>query len=49
MCYTPLNTQMERMKVLTGLRLQEIIFPPNFKEKGYHKQETLIRFVYYDS
>ncbi|KAF5298737.1 hypothetical protein FQR65_LT09606 [Abscondita terminalis] len=45
MCYVPLKTQMERMKVLTGLRMKDILFPSDFKYREYHKQETLIRWL----
>ncbi|KAK4885013.1 hypothetical protein RN001_001284 [Aquatica leii] len=45
MCYIPLNTQMERMKILTGLRMKDILFPHDFKMKEYHKQEILIRWL----
>ncbi|KAK5647909.1 hypothetical protein RI129_002801 [Pyrocoelia pectoralis] len=45
MCYLPLKTQMERMKILTGLRLKEVCFPSDFKGKEYHKQEILIRWL----
>ncbi|XP_031334945.1 eIF-2-alpha kinase GCN2 isoform X2 [Photinus pyralis] len=45
MCYVPLKTQMERMKILTGLRLKEVCFPADFNRKECHKQEILIRWL----
>lgn len=43
MCYLPLDTQMERMKVLTGLRTKDIAFPPDFNDNTYQKQKTVIK------
>uniref|UniRef100_A0A6P7FHC6 non-specific serine/threonine protein kinase n=1 Tax=Diabrotica virgifera virgifera TaxID=50390 RepID=A0A6P7FHC6_DIAVI len=45
MCYKPLDTSMERIKILTKLRNKDIIFPPDFSEKNTGKQELLIRWL----
>lgn len=45
MCYKPLNTSMERIKILSGLRTKETSFPNDFKEIANEKQEFVIRFV----
>ncbi|KAF5288488.1 hypothetical protein FQA39_LY15417 [Lamprigera yunnana] len=45
MCYIPLKTQMERMQVLSGLRIKDVLLPSDFKTKEYHKQEILIRWL----
>ncbi|XP_050510024.1 eIF-2-alpha kinase GCN2 isoform X1 [Diabrotica virgifera virgifera] len=45
MCYKPLDTSMERIKILTKLRNKDIIFPPEFSEKNTGKQELLIRWL----
>lgn len=43
MCYKPLDTAMERIKILTKLRLKEILFPEDFISKKTEKQQYLIR------
>lgn len=43
MCYKPLITQMEKMKILTGIRSREIIFPTDFSTKECQRQERIIR------
>lgn len=43
MCYKPLVTAMERIKVLTGLRLKEILMPEDFTNRKNEKQQNLIR------
>ncbi|XP_056630081.1 eIF-2-alpha kinase GCN2 [Diorhabda sublineata] len=45
MCYRPLNTSMERIKILTKLRTKEIVFPPDFIEKNSEKKILLIRWL----
>ncbi|KAG5896432.1 hypothetical protein JTB14_022511 [Gonioctena quinquepunctata] len=45
MCYKPLDTSMERIKILTKLRLKEIVFPEDFIEKQNEKQQLLIRWL----
>lgn len=45
MFYPSLNTGMERIKVLSGLRLKEIIFPQDFPDSKYMKQKTVIRYL----
>lgn len=42
MCYRSLSTGMERIKVLSGLRSKEIVFPQDFKRQGNEKKHTLI-------
>lgn len=42
MCYSGLNTGMERIKVLSNMRLKEIIYPQDFLDQKYSKQRTLI-------
>jgi translation initiation factor 2-alpha kinase 4 len=45
MCYHPLPTGMERVKVLINLRNSEIIFPFDFTEDGRPQQVHIIRYV----
>ncbi|CAH0551983.1 unnamed protein product [Brassicogethes aeneus] len=45
MCFKPLDTSMERIKILTGLRSKEITFPEEFLKKKNEKQETLIKLL----
>ncbi|XP_025831674.1 eIF-2-alpha kinase GCN2 [Agrilus planipennis] len=45
MCYKPLKTQMERMKVLSSLRTAEIILPGDFESKSHKKQESVIKWL----
>lgn len=44
MCYRALNTGMERIKILSGLRSKEIIFPSDFLVENEKKQK-LIRWL----
>lgn len=46
MSYKPLDTSMERIKILTKLRLKEIIFPPDFEDDNNQNPIELIRYVY---
>ncbi|XP_040575688.1 eIF-2-alpha kinase GCN2 [Lepeophtheirus salmonis] len=45
MCYHPLKTGMERIKILTDLRSEEIIFPSDFDEHVMEQQGFLIRWL----
>lgn len=45
MCYRGLNTGMERIKILSGLRCKEINFPADFKKPENEKKVTLIRWL----
>lgn len=45
MCYHPLLTGMERVKVLISLRNSEIIFPSDFTQEGRPQQVHIIRYV----
>ncbi|KAJ8980157.1 hypothetical protein NQ317_014652, partial [Molorchus minor] len=45
MCYKPLDTSMERIKILTKLRLKETVFPEDFVHKQNEKQLFLIRWL----
>jgi len=44
MCYRPLATGMERVKVLVNLRNSTIILPPDFMEDGQTQQIYIIRY-----
>lgn len=46
MCYETLSTGMERIKILSGLRTKDVIFPVDFNKKENEKKEFLIRFIY---
>lgn len=46
MCYKPLSTSMERIKILSGLRTKEIMFPDDFRKSAYENQEVVIRSVF---
>lgn len=43
MFYNELNTGMERMKILSGLRMKEIVFPADFLDPKYNKPQIVIR------
>lgn len=45
MCYRPLSTGMERMKVLTDLRSEDCILPSDFSENDMPQQTYLIRWL----
>ncbi|XP_075223291.1 eukaryotic translation initiation factor 2 alpha kinase Gcn2 [Lycorma delicatula] len=45
MCYHPLNTSMERLKVLTDLRQPDCVFPPDFPENEKPQQAYIIRWL----
>lgn len=45
MCYKPLETNMERIKILLGLRNKEIILPDDFVNKKNTRQEFLIKWL----
>ncbi|CAH1116543.1 unnamed protein product [Phaedon cochleariae] len=45
MCYRPLETSMERIKILTKLRCKEVTFPDDFVNKKNEKQQLLIRWL----
>lgn len=45
MCYRPLNPGMERIKILSGLRSKDIVFPQDFKKPENEKKEILIRWL----
>lgn len=45
MCYRPLATGMERVKVLVNLRNSTIILPPDFTEDGRTQQIHIIRYI----
>lgn len=47
MFYPCLNTGMERIKILSGLRLKEIVFPHDFLDQKYEKQRIVIRWERY--
>lgn len=44
MCYKPLTTNMERIKILTGLRKKEIILPEDFAPRNT-KQKFLVTWL----
>uniref|UniRef100_A0A8D8LTM2 non-specific serine/threonine protein kinase n=2 Tax=Cacopsylla melanoneura TaxID=428564 RepID=A0A8D8LTM2_9HEMI len=44
MCYHPLNTNMERMKILSDLRLKEIKLPPDFCTAETYRQVYIVRW-----
>lgn len=43
MCYKPLETSMERIKILSGLRTADIIFPTDFRESVKDNKELVLR------
>lgn len=43
MCYKPLDTGMERVKVLLNLRSREIVLPPEFTDVDMPHQVHLLR------
>ncbi|VEN50557.1 unnamed protein product, partial [Callosobruchus maculatus] len=45
MCYKPLTTSMERIKILTKLRLPEIVLPEEFSNKKSERQVFLIKWL----
>ena len=45
MCYPPLRTGMERIKVLTALRSENIILPSDFDERLLMQQVHIIRWL----
>lgn len=45
MSYRPLDTSMERIKILSKLRMKEITFPEDFIDKKNEKQLYLVRYV----
>lgn len=45
MCYPPLNTGMERITILSGIRSKDIVFPVDFEKPENEKKETLIRWL----
>nr|CAI5825581.1 unnamed protein product [Callosobruchus analis] len=45
MCYKPLTTTMERIKILTKLRLPEIVLPEEFSNKKSERQVFLIKWL----
>lgn len=46
MCYHPLTTVMERVKVLVNLRNNAIILPVDFTEDGRTREIHIIRYVF---
>ncbi|XP_046402509.1 eIF-2-alpha kinase GCN2 [Ischnura elegans] len=45
MCYHPLVTGMERVKVLVNLRHKDIILPPDFNENEMPQQSHILRWL----
>ncbi|KAG7210245.1 hypothetical protein KM043_011793 [Ampulex compressa] len=45
MCYKPLTTGMERVKILLNLRLKEIILPPEMQETHLPHQVHILRWL----
>ncbi|XP_049955903.1 eIF-2-alpha kinase GCN2 [Schistocerca serialis cubense] len=45
MCYHPLKTGMERVKVLVNLRSKDIILPSDFNEEKMPRQAYIIRWL----
>ncbi|XP_012255300.2 eIF-2-alpha kinase GCN2 [Athalia rosae] len=45
MCYKPLNTGMERVKLLLNLRSREIILPPEFTDTDTPHQVRLLKWL----
>ncbi|CAH1982227.1 unnamed protein product [Acanthoscelides obtectus] len=45
MCYKPLTTSMERIKILTKSRLPEIVLPEEFANKKNERQVFLIKWL----
>eukprot|EP00117_Sycon_ciliatum_P021410 scpid22400/ scgid0250/ Eukaryotic translation initiation factor 2-alpha kinase 4; GCN2-like protein len=45
MCTPPVQTAMERMKTLSGLRSEDLIFPASFDESAMEKQAHLVRWM----
>jgi translation initiation factor 2-alpha kinase 4 len=45
MCFRPLDTGMERVKILTNLRLPTIELPTDFNEVEMHNQAGIIRWL----
>lgn len=43
MCYKPLTTGMERVKVLLNLRSKDIILPPELSERGMTSHIHILR------
>lgn len=47
MCYKPLPTGMERVKILSNLRLPEINFPEDFDQVELENQVIIIPYVFW--
>ena len=45
MCHTPLVTEMERVKILTDIREEDIIFPDSFDQTKLDKQVCPVEHV----
>lgn len=45
MFYRPLETSMERIKILSKLRMKETNFPEDFIDKKNENQVNLIRYA----
>ncbi|XP_026672144.1 uncharacterized protein LOC108628228 [Ceratina calcarata] len=45
MCYKPLATGMERIKVLHNLRLKEIVLPPEIQQSDMSRQVHILRWL----
>ncbi|XP_071450666.1 eIF-2-alpha kinase GCN2 isoform X2 [Hetaerina americana] len=45
MCYHPLVTGMERVKVLVNMRHKDIIFPADFNENEMPQQSSILRWL----
>ncbi|XP_076234696.1 eukaryotic translation initiation factor 2 alpha kinase Gcn2 [Calliopsis andreniformis] len=45
MCYKPLITGMERIKILLNLRSKEIIFPPEMQQTDMSRQTHILRWL----
>ncbi|KAG8276527.1 Eukaryotic translation initiation factor 2 alpha kinase 4 [Homalodisca vitripennis] len=45
MCYRPLHTHMERMKVLADLRSEDCLLPADFKDNGKLSKTNLLRWM----
>lgn len=46
MCYRPLLTHMERIKVLADLRLEECVLPADFVDNAKQTKAKLLRYKY---
>ncbi|XP_057303588.1 eIF-2-alpha kinase GCN2-like isoform X1 [Hydractinia symbiolongicarpus] len=45
MCYRPLNTGMERVKLLGSVRSESVVFPEDFNKKKYKREHYVISWL----